>query len=210
MHAMVDNLMMLARADARQLTLTTSRVLLAAFVEECWVGLDADARAKSLAVVFQVDEDAVIETDSDKLRMIVGNLLDNAVRHSDIGGWIRVRGRRAADGAGGVELIVSNSGSALAAEDAGRAFDRFWRGESSRKDTGLHSGLGLSLCREMVALLGGRITATSDPGGVFEVRLWLAPSHRSPSPSENLDVHSSPPVAVNRVIQPPEAATQCL
>jgi signal transduction histidine kinase len=208
MHAMVDNLLTLARADARQLTLTQSRVWLAAFIEECWIGMAADARAKSLAAVFQVDDDVAIDTDPDKLRIVIDNLLDNAVRHSDDGGWIRVQGSRTADG--GAELVVSNSGSALTAEDAQRAFDRFWRGESSRKDTGLHCGLGLSLCREMVALLGGRITATSESGGMFEVRVWLAQSaDRTPSRPDESVAQSATSAPVSRVVAPPEVATQC-
>jgi two-component system sensor histidine kinase QseC len=208
MHVMVDNLLTLARADARQLTLTRSRVWLGAFLEECWVGMAADARAKSLAAVFQVGDDVELETDPDKLRIVINNLLDNAVRHSDEGGWVRVQAGRTADR--GVELLVSNSGSTLSADDAQRTFDRFWRGETSRKDTGLHCGLGLSLCREMVALLGGRIAATSEPGGVFEVRVWLPQSvSQSPAQLDDSARQSIASVIPSRVTSPSQVATQC-
>src|SRR5207302_1169113 len=134
--------------------------------------------------------------DADKLRIVVNNLLDNAVRHADAGGWLRVEGRvadeadeadEAAGGAGGaggrVELCVSNGGCTLTAEQAGRVFDRFWRGDAARADAGLHCGLGLSLCREIVALLSGRIEATAGPGGLFRVRLSLPRAGRDVPPA---------------------------
>jgi signal transduction histidine kinase len=171
MHAMIDSLLTLARADAHQLTVTPSTVHLAPFFEECWEPMALAAKEKGATAVFQVEDDLCLQTDIDKLRIIVNNLLDNAVRHANSGGWIRVQGRRAAPAGESVELIFANSGSAVAASDAQRVFDRFWRGDASRQGTGLHCGLGLSLCREIAAVLGGQIEATSERGGVFEVRL---------------------------------------
>jgi signal transduction histidine kinase len=56
-------------------------------------------------------------------------------------------------------------------EEARRAFDRFWRGDGARRNTGVHCGLGLSLCRELMGLLSGEITATSEVGAAFLVRV---------------------------------------
>jgi signal transduction histidine kinase len=177
MGAMVENLMTLARADARQLPVRASRTPLKELVDNCWATYEPAAAARGVAAVFQVDDDLTVQTDAEKLRIVVNNLLDNAVSHADAGGWLRVHARDADDGS--VELRVSNSGSRLTAEQAGRAFDRFWRGDAARSETGVHCGLGLSLCREVTTLLGGAITATSDPGGVFEVCLRL-PAPASP------------------------------
>jgi signal transduction histidine kinase len=185
MHAMIDNLLTLARADAHQLTVTPSAVHVAPFIEECWEPMALSAKEKGAATVFQVDDGLQLQTDVDKLRIIVNNLLDNAVQHCDAGGWIRVQGRRAGPADQTVELTFSNSGSAVSAADAERAFDRFWRGDASRQGTGLHCGLGLSLCREIAGVLGGQIQVTSARGGVFEVRLQLpAPAPQVGQPSE--------------------------
>jgi signal transduction histidine kinase len=170
MSAMVENLLTLARADARQLAVRPARASVAALVDECWAAFDAAAVGRGITAEFRFDDDLVVETDTEKLRIVLNNLLDNAVSHTDTGGWVRVGGR-ATDG--GVELRFANSGSGVARHEAGRVFDRFWRGDVGRGATGVHCGLGLSLCREVTTLLGGTIEATSEAGEVFKVRLVL-------------------------------------
>lgn len=170
MHAMVDSLMTLARVDSKQLTVTISRVPLAAMVQEAWTACAGAAATKGLRVGMKIDPQLCVNTDAEKLRMIVNNLLDNAVSHSDAKGWVRIEAKAAGEG---VALSVSNSGSKLNEEQVRRAFDRFWRGDAARRDTGLHCGLGLSLCSELTAVLSGEIAAVSEPGGVFLVRVAL-------------------------------------
>ena len=170
MHAMVDSLMMLARVDSKQLPVTISRVPLATMVQEAWTMCASAAAAKGLRVGMKIDPQLCANTDAEKLRMIVNNLLDNAVSHSDAKGWVRIEAKAAGEG---VALSVSNSGSKLNEEQVRRAFDRFWRGDAARRDTGLHCGLGLSLCSELTAVLSGEIAAVSEPGGVFLVRIVL-------------------------------------
>jgi signal transduction histidine kinase len=171
MHAMVDSLMTLARADAGQLPVSISTVPLAALVRDCWPAFEAAAIAKAMAATFDIDSDLLIQTDAEKLRMVINNLLGNAVDHANAGGWLRVEG--GALDATSVELRVSNSGSILTDAQAKRAFDRFWQGDPARRHTGLHCGLGLSLCRELVTVLGGEISATSEVGGAFIVCVRL-------------------------------------
>ena len=178
MHAMVESLMTLARADSRQLAVALSRVSLATLVKDCWTAQQPAAVTKSLRVSFDIDRRLAIDTDVEKLRMIVNNLLDNAVNYSDPDGWVRIEAHSEGEG---IELAISNSGSTLNDEQARRAFDRFWRGDAARRNTGIHCGLGLSLCRELAAVLDGEITATSEPGGVFLVRVLL-PHHSADSP----------------------------
>jgi len=186
MHLMVDSLMTLARADTQQLSVTISRVPLAAMLQEAWTTCSGNAAAKGLRVGMKVDPRLCVDTDTEKLRMIVSNLLDNAVSHSDAAGWIRIEAKASGDR---VELAVSNSGSTLNEEQVRRAFDRFWRGDAARRNTGVHCGLGLSLCRELTAVLGGEISATSEPGGVFLVRVVL-PNRSVDSPKVSGEANS--------------------
>ncbi len=169
MHAMVENLMALARADARQLTISVLSVELPALLEDCWGAFESAAKERELAAVFQVDSETRIDTDADKLRIVLNNLLDNAVTHADPGGWIRIIGRRSDRGIG---LHFSNPARKLTLEQVQRCFDRFWRGDAARTGNGAHCGLGLSLCREMIELLGGTIAATLEDG-VFCVSIDL-------------------------------------
>jgi len=171
MHSLVDRLMILARADVRQLPVTRSAVDVATLVRECWGPFQAAATDKGVRASFAFADDLLAETDPEQFAMVVNNLLDNAVSHCDAGGWLRVEGRARADG-GRVELRVSNSGSVLTAAQSRQVFDRFWRGDAARRNTGVHCGLGLSLCRELVAAMEGTIEASSD-AGVFSVRVTL-------------------------------------
>ena len=183
MEAMVNNLLLLARADARQLPVERQRIDLEDFLSDLWADYAAAAQRRGLTMDWDVPPLTVV-TDREKLRVIVRNLFDNAVSYADEGGHLRVSSRLCA--AGGqiigdaaeedrtaVEIEVSNSGSALAPEQAEHVFDRFWRGDSSRGRGGNHCGLGLSLCRKMADLLGGRLTATSQLHGNFSVTLRM-------------------------------------
>ena len=102
--------------------------------------------------------------------MIVHNLLDNAVTYVNENGVISIQASAQADG---LSLSIANTGSELASQDAAHAFDRFWRGDPSRRDTGTHCGLGLTLCAKLVALLGGTIRLTSEKGGLFTSTVHL-------------------------------------
>jgi signal transduction histidine kinase len=107
-------------------------------------------------------------TDREKLRLILNNILDNAVSHADTGGSIEIeatiRDRQ-------LEVLVANSGSQVPPGDVEKTLNRFWRGDASRRATGIHCGLGLYLCRQLVELLQGSMSLESELGGSFRVRL---------------------------------------
>jgi signal transduction histidine kinase len=110
-----------------------------------------------------------VRTDPDLVRMILNNLFSNAVTYADPGGAVRVS---ASSSGSRVELVISNSGSRVSPEDAKHVFDRFWRGDAARTEAGVRCGLGLSLCRKLVEVLGGEIAATSRDG-TFNVTVAL-------------------------------------
>jgi len=169
MHRMVENLLHLARADANQLEVANESVDLAALVRECWKPLAGEAGQRRLDVEWRLHESCTVESDRGKLRLVVQNILGNATAYTDDGGriWIEVN----PDGKC-VEFAVTNTGSALPEQDVPRVFDRFWRGDTSRHGSGQHCGLGLSLCKILVELLGGSIEASSS-GEIFKVAVRL-------------------------------------
>lgn len=170
MHAMVDNLLLLARADARQLTTDPEPTELGAFVRECWGPFEERASARQLRVEWKVSRDGIIKLDREKARIVLNNLFDNSVTYADEGGRIEIE---AAVDSGRTTLRVSNSGSRISPSDAAKLFDRFWRGDEARSDAGIHCGLGLSLCRKIVDLLEGTLTAES-LDGIFTVVVSLS------------------------------------
>lgn len=136
----------------------------------CWNDLAARARARRLRLEEDFPAKLVLVSDPQCLLLILRNLLDNAVTYADSGGLIHLA---ASSGAGGVELSVANTGCTLTQADLPRVFDRFWRGDVARTDTGLHCGLGLSLLQRAVEALGGTVWASIEAPATFVVRVKL-------------------------------------
>jgi signal transduction histidine kinase len=136
------------------------------------------ARAlQSTTEVHRIEVDAptavVGHWDARRIEEVVQNLLHNAVKYSPEGGRIHVRVR--ADGHDAV-VTVRDSGIGLAPDEAPHVFERFYRGRGMRRFEG--AGLGLYICRAIVAAHGGRIWAESngpDQGSTFAFQLPLEP-----------------------------------
>ncbi|MDB5289134.1 MAG: senX3, partial [Phycisphaerales bacterium] len=174
MHAMVDTLLLLARADASQLAATQESVDVEKLLQECWSDYAPVAAGRGLKIEW--DTSAMqANTDRDKLRVVFNNLLDNAVSYADAGGTIRI----GVEGMSlGVQATISNTGSRVSADEAAQVFERFWRGDAARTDTGRHCGLGLSLCQKIMEVLGGKIAVTSEKDALFTVTLVLPRASR--------------------------------
>ncbi|HOW70961.1 MAG TPA: ATP-binding protein [Phycisphaerae bacterium] len=175
MQAMVQNLLCLARLEAGQVQVVREPVDLATLLHECWEQLAQQATERELRIEWHIRPSCVVETDPDKLRQVFQNLLDNAVHYTDRGGSIDLQ---AATEGSGVRVEITNTGCRLSPQDAERVFDRLWRGDANRRDTGAHCGLGLSLARRMVTLLGGDIRVECTTGGCFRVQLSIGSSER--------------------------------
>ena len=107
----------------------------------------------------------------------IGNLLDNAIRHTDRGGMASVR---LSEGGDHLEITVTDTGAGIPAEHLPHVFDRFYRVDMSRsRDTG-GSGLGLAIAAELVRLHGGSIGVESEvgEGSLFRVRLPIGTSQQ--------------------------------
>ncbi len=101
--------------------------------------------------------------DAGRLRQVVGNLLDNALRFTPRGGSVRVA---VAAGGSGAVLTVRDTGSGIPAEALERIFDRFAMADPARSHAGGRrcGGLGLAICKSLVESCGGSITVASPPG----------------------------------------------
>ncbi|MCX5644237.1 MAG: ATP-binding protein [Phycisphaerae bacterium] len=168
MQAMVSNLLMLARLDTRQIVLRRDRILLADLVDACWRPFCERAEQRQITFESTIPGDLTCLCDPDNLSMVVSNLLANASEYTNDGGGIWAAAHPAD---GHVELTISNTGCSLSKEQISQVFDCFWRGDSSRKDAGVHCGLGLALVQRLVTALGGSVVAELQAGGLFVVRI---------------------------------------
>jgi len=159
LQGLITSLLMLARLEAGQEPLTYATCDVVALLRTCWEPLHTRASERSQTVDWQIPDSLSIHTAEDKLRIIVSNVLDNAVSHGVDHDTIRIA--LTLDGAR-LRLTISNATTATAI-DSEAVFTPFWRGDSSRTGT-THSGLGLALARRVAGVLGGTLTATCVAG----------------------------------------------
>ena len=117
-----------------------------------------------------IDARAVL-VDPTRMGQVLGNLLDNALRHTPPGGTVTVSCHLRS---GWVELEVADTGEGIQAEHLGHVFDRFYRADPSRNRSQGGSGIGLTITKVLVEAQGGGISAYSDGpglGATFTVRL---------------------------------------
>lgn len=172
MQEMVDNLLTLARAESGQLRCEMQPLDITALARESWKPFAARAAARSISVHWLGPLSCVVLTDREKLLHVLRNLLENAVSYANDGGEILLE-TAGSDGEG--QITIANTGCTLSKQETVHVFDRFWRKDPSRRDTGVHSGLGLALAKRITELLGGTIRADAD-GGAFRVSVTLPPA----------------------------------
>jgi signal transduction histidine kinase len=127
-------------------------------------------RASDANVCLDIGETAAtVLADFDAIEQVLSNLLDNALRHAPRDSRISLNARP--EGAGGVEISISDEGPGVAAEDLAHVFDRFYR--SADETAGSGTGLGLAISREIVRAHGGEIWAESEPGSGTTFRFTL-------------------------------------
>lgn len=160
--ALVSALLLLARTQARGLT-ERRDVDLADLPRPALAAVEADRAAKDLVVTVTA-EPAPVVGDRVLLERLVGNLVENAVRHNVSGGWIRVdTGLLDGD----ARLTVAASGPEVDPATAVQLFEPFRQGLSRTGRTG--TGLGLSIVRAVAQAHGGTARAAAVPGGGLEV-----------------------------------------
>jgi signal transduction histidine kinase len=133
------------------------------------VSLYADvAEEKGVALETRCAPGVCVSADRNRMRQVVANLLDNAIKYTPAGGRVEVS--TALDG-GEAVLTVTDTGVGIPPGERPRIWDRLYRGDASRSERGL--GLGLSLVKAVVEAHGGRVDALSSPGAgaTFVVRL---------------------------------------
>jgi signal transduction histidine kinase len=173
--AIVDRLLAVARLDSGDLQVQLSPTDVSSVVSE------VVASAKQSLVLdgheFVLDlpsEPLSVDADRDKLRQIVMDLVENAVKYSPGGGTVRVSACRRDDA---VEVTVDDEGIGIPQAEQGRIFAKFYRAETSGRDLASGgTGLGLFIAKELLAAMRGRIwvSSTESEGSSFVFSLPLS------------------------------------
>ena len=159
MARIVESLSFLARGDAGP-ALPQALLSLSALVSEVMTAMERQAKDKGLRLTLEADGEAAVRGDGDALRRMAQNLIENALAYTPSGGEVRVS---VSVSEGKCRVCVADTGVGIAPDDLPHVFDRFFRGDKSRANTG-GSGLGLSIVQSIVQAHGGRVEAESERG----------------------------------------------
>jgi signal transduction histidine kinase len=169
---LVNDLLILSRADSQALVLHRERFDLTGLARACADELAAQAAARRIALA--VDGPAAqVDADPDRIRQVLVNLLDNAIRYSPTGETVRVSIVSAPDS---VTVSVQDRGPGISAANQARVFERFYRADKSRaRDVrgSAGAGLGLAIAQALVEAHGGHITLESGEGQGTTIRFTL-------------------------------------
>jgi len=172
---LVEDLLLIARGENRQLALAHAPFDLAPVVDEVREITEAMATEKSLVVHAEPSARIEVVGDADRTRHILLNLASNAVRYTPSGSVVFAilpHGKE-------VGVSVQDTGPGIAPEHLERIFDRFFRIDQSRSRELGGTGLGLAIARLLAELQGGRIEVDSTPGRGTTFTLWLPSAERS-------------------------------
>jgi signal transduction histidine kinase len=166
--SVVDNLLLLSRADAGRLDLSKAEFDLSEVLEG--VLDDALELAKPLDLKVEADVPKHLRLNGDRtfVAMIAQNLVENAVKYNTPGGRIRLEAR-SVDGE--VQLTVGNTGGGIPKDRTEQLFDRFYRVCGGERVPG--HGLGLSIARELARVHGGDVELVRSDDSWTEMRVHL-------------------------------------
>jgi signal transduction histidine kinase len=179
--SMLDTLMDISEAETGTMRLAIADVPVEPLVKEVVSVYEDVAEDKRIPIAASVAPGLTVQADRDRLRQVLANLVDNAIKYTPPGGHVALAATRDASG---VRIDVTDTGPGIASHDLPRIWERLYRGDQSRTERGL--GLGLSLVRAIVAAHGGTVGVTTQPGqgSTFTVQLPAASSQPAAAPSD--------------------------
>ena len=158
----VEDLLDLAQLQEAKIELQREFVPVSAILTEVAAAYEPLILAKSQPLrIAPPDGVPPVLVDRRRLQQILGNLVQNASRYSPEGTTIQVCAEREGDE---VRFVVEDEGPGIPVEERERVFDKFYRGEGTKRTTS-GTGLGLAIARQLVEMHGGRIWVAERPGG---------------------------------------------
>ncbi len=190
MSRLVSDLLLLARQDSG-VPLSRQPIELDTLMLEVY--RQAQVTAKGVLLTLGAEDQAIIVGDRDRLKQVLLNLVDNAIKYTPQGGKVVLSLTKEDPW---VKIAVADTGIGIASENIPNLFDRFYRVDKARSRDAGGSGLGLAIAKSVVDLHGGKITIDSQPGKGSTFTVWL-PLAEPKNPVNEAHPQSSPRLALN-------------
>jgi signal transduction histidine kinase len=165
---MLNTLMDISEAQTGAMKLNTEKVDIVSLIHEAIDLYQYVAEEKEINFTTTLPKELYSFVDPYRIRQVIANLLDNAVKYSTRAGCVEIEAKRQADG---VVISIKDAGIGISDIDLPKIFNRLYRGDKSRSERGL--GLGLSLVQAVVQAHNGRIEVDSIPGQGAEFKIFL-------------------------------------
>ncbi|WP_213712607.1 two-component system sensor histidine kinase BaeS [Cedecea lapagei] len=167
---LVDDLHQLSMSDEGALAYQKKSLDIIALLEVVAGAFRSRFESRGLTIRLALPETATIFGDGDRLMQLFNNLLENSLRYTDSGGQLVIGGKMVNQ-----QFVMSfdDSEPGVSDEQLGQLFDRFYRAEGSRNRASGGSGLGLSICQNIVTAHGGTITASHSRFGGVSITVEL-------------------------------------
>jgi PAS domain S-box-containing protein len=181
---LVNDLLDVSRIVTGQLRLAPEATDVARLVRDSVEALGPSMAARRLRLVAQIDPVPRLMVDASRLRQVVWNLLSNAIKFTPPDGEVSIRLRQTDED---VQLVVSDTGQGIAADQLPFVFNRFWQADAALTRSVGGLGLGLAIVRHLVEAHAGTVKAESGgigAGATFTVSLPLSVVVRDAEPAE--------------------------
>ena len=168
--AIVEQILFAGALDRGSVDLVEDTVVVAKLAESVAASAASKAPANVSISIDAEDPDLALVSDEPRLRQVLANLVENAVKYSPDGGAVEVR---LSEGDGCVVVEVEDAGIGIASSDRDRIFEKFYRVDAAMSGGVGGTGLGLYIVRELVTRLGGTVSVASEVGRGSTFRVVL-------------------------------------
>ncbi len=159
---LIDDLLLLSTLDSGGLRLNRQPLPFKSTVQDAIDDLQMRALARDVRLENLVPASFIAFADNDRMRQVVSNLLDNAIKYGRAGGMASVDGRVLQDGR--IEIVVADDGPGIPKESQDRIFERFYRVDKARSREQGGTGLGLAIVKHVIQAHGGEVRIESEAG----------------------------------------------
>lgn len=161
MNKLITSLLDLAQSDEYTDKLQLEECDLSKLTESSVLPFEGIMFEKGVKLDYDIDGNIKMKADSEKIKQLIGIIVDNAISHSRNGGLIFVSLKKSSQTA---TLKITNDGEPIPPGDEEKIFERFYRGDKSRDRSDNRYGLGLAIAKNIVTAHGGKISAESHDG----------------------------------------------
>ncbi|GAI76372.1 unnamed protein product, partial [marine sediment metagenome] len=166
---LIDDLRTLSLADAGELSLNRRHVSPYKLLKRTASAYMAEAKRQNIMLEVKASEDLPkVNVDPDRITQVLGNLISNALRYTPKGGQIIFSAKYQPESVEGkintIQLQIQDNGTGIDPKDLPNIFERFYRGDKSRKQKEGETGLGLAIAKSLIEAHGGTISVESTLG----------------------------------------------